>query len=149
MDVEPAAAAVSSRPDPTNEEEEWWSIEYAVAVAVSSGDADALERRRPEQRGIAKLRRRVAVSSSGGGWRTRVVVARSDGVVSEATVDAPLGHPAQPATNDDLCGKWQRITGRDGASVLARLASARADEPFVTVAIDAFGPDHPAVSLLA
>jgi hypothetical protein len=91
----------------------------------------------------------VLVRASGGSWRARVAIAAFDGTVVEAGVAAPLGHPDHPASDDDLCRKWDRICGGDrAASVFDRLARARSAERFSTVLAEGFGPAHPVVGLL-
>ena len=112
----PAAIALASNPEPSGREEEWWSIEHAVGVALVGG----LEL--PE---VAGLRSRVELVPGDAGWGARVEVSLRDGTVRSAAVDGP-----RPASDDDLRKKWLRLTGEDGAAFFDRLLAADDGELF-------------------
>jgi 2-methylcitrate dehydratase PrpD len=117
----PAAPALASNPAPADDEQAWWSIEHAVAVCLATGDADALTGGRSERADVLELCRRVVVRGGGAGWAATVKATRRDGSVRTGAVDGPLGHGPKPASDNDLCRKWRRLTALDGSSFLHRL----------------------------
>jgi len=105
----PAAIALASNPAPASDEERWWSIEHAVAVAL----------------GAPALCNRIELAAGGEGWSATVEVMLRDGEVRTATADGP-----HAASDDDLRAKWQRLTGSDGGAFFETLLSERDGEPF-------------------
>jgi 2-methylcitrate dehydratase PrpD len=105
----PAALAIASNPAPATSEEEWWSIEHAVADALVAG------------RGTADVRSRVELAAGPPGWSATVEVTLADGSITSSTVDGPRGHDPRAASDDELLAKWLDATGSDGADLFARL----------------------------
>jgi 2-methylcitrate dehydratase PrpD len=123
----PAAVALASNPAPVDDEQAWWSIEHAVALALISADPDALAAGRTPA--ALELCRRVEVVEGGSGWSATVEVKLGSGDVRVAAVDGPPGHGDRPASDEDLLRKWERLTSRDGEPVLERLRAADDAEP--------------------
>lgn len=105
----PAGVALASNPAPVSDEERWWSIEHAVAVALGSHE----------------LSNRVELSAGGDGWAAAVDVTLRDGTRCSATVDRP-----RVAADHDLLDKWRRLTGEDGGAFLERVRAADDGAPF-------------------
>jgi 2-methylcitrate dehydratase PrpD len=147
--VSPAGAvALASNRTPANEEEAWWSIEHAVAVCLAAGDADALTAGMSARDDVLDLCTRVDVSAGGAAWEATVEATLRDGSVRRGIADGPLGHGNNPASDEDLCRKWLRLTGRDGSRLLDRLLSADDATPFASVVDEAFAPFPGAAALL-
>jgi 2-methylcitrate dehydratase PrpD len=104
--VSPIAAALASNPQPNGDDERWWSIEHAVASALGV-EID-----------------RVEAEATAEGWAATVDVRLRDCTVRSASATEPLGHPARPASDDDLRAKWTRLNATDGAEPFERIASA-------------------------
>jgi hypothetical protein len=99
----PAGVALASNPAPVGEEERWWSIEHAVAVALGSRE----------------LSNRVELVAGGDGWAATVEVTLRDGMRRSATIDRP-----RVAADGDLLDKWTRLTGEDGSAFFERVCAA-------------------------
>ncbi len=127
--VSPASAvALASNPAPADDEQAWWSIEHAVAMALISADPDASAAGLGPAEAL-DLCRRVEVVDGGTGWSASVEVELASGEERVASVDGPPGHGDRPASDEDLLRKWRRLTGRDGEPVLERLRTADDAEP--------------------
>jgi 2-methylcitrate dehydratase PrpD len=144
----PAATALASNPAPADDEEAWWSIEHALAVCLAAGDPDALAAGLSTSGDVLELSRRIEVSAGGAGWGATVEATLRGGGVRRGAVDGPLGHGSRPASDDDLCRKWRRLTGRDGSRLLDRLLAADDGTPFANVLDEAFAPFPRAATLL-
>jgi 2-methylcitrate dehydratase PrpD len=108
----PPAVALASNPAPATDDERWWSIEHAVAVAL----------------GAPELCSRTEVVAGGAGWAASVEVRLRDGSTRHAAVDGP-----RRASDDDLLEKWRQLTGDDGAAFFERLLTASGDGPFAAL----------------
>ena len=82
------------------------------------------------------------------GWGATVEVVLRDGSRSTAGVDGPLGHANHPASADDLCRKWQRLTDADGTEFLERLLAGSDSDPFAGILEEAFASSPQARALL-
>jgi 2-methylcitrate dehydratase PrpD len=121
----PGAVDLASNPKPASDFDAWWSIEHAVAVCLATGGTDALHVGLTHDVEVMRLCAAVELRALDMGWRTTIEVSTVDGRTLRASVNTPHGHPASPATDDDLCGKWTRMTGGDGGSYLVQLLEAR------------------------
>jgi 2-methylcitrate dehydratase PrpD len=115
VEVSTIAASLASNPHPQNDDEAWWSIEHAVAEALGI-DIEQVE-----------------VEGTTDGWAATVAARLRDGRVQTASARVPLGHPDRPASNEDLCAKWARLTGSDGSARVEQIASADDYESFANV----------------
>jgi 2-methylcitrate dehydratase PrpD len=120
----PAAVALASNAAPATDDDAWWSIEHAVALALMGGGSSLAMpglSHRPE---VLRVCARTRVYAGGDGWGAKVVVDSPDGQSRVASVSEPLGHVRRPASDEDLCEKWLRLTGSDGRELLQRLYAA-------------------------
>jgi 2-methylcitrate dehydratase PrpD len=116
--VSPIAATLASNPDPHGADEEWWSVQAAVADALGCEPS------------------RVEVEPSAVGWAAAVEVTTADGTTHTTFVTEPRGHPDRPAADDDLLAKWQRLNGDGGPEFLERIESASDADAFAEVIRD-------------
>ena len=112
VSVWPPAATLASNRAPVGSDEEWWSIEHAVATTLGTS-IDLVE-----------------VAPTGEGWAATVEATLSDGTTRSASVTEPLGHPERPASNEDLITKWQRLNGDGGTELLERFFAANDGDAF-------------------
>jgi 2-methylcitrate dehydratase PrpD len=120
----PAATALASNRAPETDEDAWWSVEHAVALALTGGGPDAVAAGLTERDDVLGICARTRLRARDEGWGATVEVAFGDGERRAASVNEPAGHMRRPATDGDLCDKWQRLTGSDGSRFLERLATA-------------------------
>ena len=137
-----AALAAASNPSPADDEQAWWSIEHAVAVALSTADPAALAAGLGDA-DVRALCARVELEAGDAGWGASVLAELHGGETRSASVDGPRGHGSRPASDEELVRKWNRLTGGDGAALLDTLREARDDEPLATVLPPAVGAVTP------
>jgi 2-methylcitrate dehydratase PrpD len=126
-----AAAAIASNPEPTDDDDAWWSIEHAVASCLATGDADEAAVLSGRQ-DVLGLCRRVELSAGGSGWGAEVEVLLDDGSSLSSGVDGPPGQRPRLASDAELRAKWKRLSGDDGAA-LERLLGAEETTAFSAV----------------
>jgi 2-methylcitrate dehydratase PrpD len=129
----PAAVTLASNPVPASDDDAWWSIEHAVAISLATNSTDALASGLTDRDDVLRLCRRTDVVAEEAGWGATLEMTMRDGEVKAASTDTPLGHGSRPATDDDLCAKWQRLTGDDGSPFLDRLLTAPPQASFASI----------------
>jgi 2-methylcitrate dehydratase PrpD len=107
----------------------WWSLEWSVATALITGD--------PQVRSDAPvsdetLREHLAttmlvVGDQPSPLAASVVARPLDGSPSTTTVTWPSGHPANPASDEQLVSKWSRMQPEGEWAAAARLEKVCAD----------------------
>jgi 2-methylcitrate dehydratase PrpD len=138
--VSPAVAlAVASNPNPSADEQAWWSIEHAVAVALLAADEHAATGALSTRADVLDLCRRVQLAGGGPGWGATVTVTLRDGDTRSGSVDGPLGHGSRPASDEDLCRKWRRLTDSDGSAFLSDLLAVEDELPLARALAGATG----------
>lgn len=100
VSVSSIAAALASNPTPRGADEEWWSIEFAVAMTLGCDIGQ------------------IDVQPTQNDWAARLDVTLRDGSTRRAYVNEPRGHPDRPASKGDLLAKWARLTGTTGTKTL-------------------------------
>jgi 2-methylcitrate dehydratase PrpD len=128
-----ATLLLASNAAPASDEDAWWSVEHAVATCLATGATDALVAGRSGREDVLALCARTELVAGDDGWHTTLEVTARDGRVISATADEPLGHARHPASAQQLCAKWRRLTGVDGATFYERLVSAAPDESFAAL----------------
>src|SRR5207249_4190608 len=136
-----AALDLASNPAPRSADEAWWSIEHAVASCLLAGDTETLAGGLSKDEDVLRLAGLTSVRAGEPGWGATVEVVTREGRTLLAEQDVPRGHGHHPATDDDLCKKWRRLTGKDGSSLLERLQSAPSEERFPAVVSDGLSED--------
>jgi 2-methylcitrate dehydratase PrpD len=119
-----AGVALASNPAPVTDDDAWWSVEHAVALALAGGGPGAVGAGLSEREDVLRLCSRTHVRGGDPGWGATVEIDLRDGTARVASAREPLGHPLRPATDGDLCAKWRRLTGSDGGQLLERLYTA-------------------------
>ena len=133
------AVAAAGNARPKTLEEAWWSVPYAVAVAVACNDprllndpslltdgrvGDVLERVQLEPLRDADPLRPM----------TRVRVQLSDGSSRECACDAPRGHPTRPFLEEDWLAKAEAMGLRLRKGAIRSLSQLTASFPDRSVA---------------
>lgn len=119
IEVSGAGALLASSGNPSNDVEAWWSIPHAVAVGLTSHDAEDLERGLSRDADVRRLASRCSVvaARSDLGATVRVKLGAADD--REAEIVFARGHPMWPLTRDQRVRKWELLGGSDGADALA------------------------------
>jgi 2-methylcitrate dehydratase PrpD len=120
----PAAVAIACNASPATDDDAWWSIEHAVALALADGGPGAVRAGLSDRPEVLRLSARTSVAAGEPGWSATVSVQSRGAGTRRASVGEPLGHVRRPATDHDLCAKWLRLTGSDGSGFLERLYNA-------------------------
>jgi 2-methylcitrate dehydratase PrpD len=129
IEVSPAAAALAGLPAPVDDAEAWWSIQHAVAVVLTSGDADQLESGRSRSAEVTSLASRCSLETTRSDLGARIQVELRSGQRLEAEAASATGHPERPLTDAQRLRKWELLAGGGAPEALAQ-ALAVADLPF-------------------
>jgi 2-methylcitrate dehydratase PrpD len=123
--IAPAAGVgIASNATPSTDDEAWWSVEHAVALALAGGGPQAVHAGLSGRADVVRLCSRTHLHGGDDGWGATVEIDLRDGTSRAASATEPLGHARRPATDGDLCAKWRRLTGSDGSRLLERLYTA-------------------------
>lgn len=103
----PSSLALAGVTNPTDREEAWWSVPYAVAVCLIAGSPEPLESEALLD--VSDLLASTALTENADDLPATVSIELYDGTVRSATCKVPLGHPERPLKDGDLIAKWHRL----------------------------------------
>ena len=106
---------------PSNREQAWNSIAYAVARCLSSGSSASLENDFELSPEIARLLEITTLNPHDVGPGAELEVELADGSRRQVTVVVPSGHAEHPADDEQLIAKWDRMLGSGGSETLHAL----------------------------
>lgn len=129
VDVSPAAAALAGNVAPSTDDDAWWSVPHAVAVALTSDPAVAFAGGLTPQPATLALARLCTLEATRSDLGARVQLELADGRSLAATVAVPTGHPLAPLTDEQRIGKWNSLAGEGGGAAFGR-ALAIGERPF-------------------
>ncbi len=144
VDVSPAAAALAGSLAPAGDDDAWWSVPHAVAVALTEDPAAEFPAGLSTSPAALQLAARCALVTTRSDLGAAVRVELASGASLAETVDVPTGHAGNPLSDAQRIGKWDRLAGEGGAEAFAR-ALEIGSQPFART-LDALLGEQPAIT---